>query len=71
VRAQAKPNEQQEHGAVAPTADGTVLIGRQQLLELMWRQTSRECGVPPMGWLGCYGLQAGSDLAAEEHKPQQ
>ena len=25
VRAQAKPNEQQEHGAVGPTADGTVL----------------------------------------------
>jgi len=68
---QAKPCEEQEHGAVAQVAGGAVFVCRQQLLDFLGRQASRECGMRPLRWGEGCGLSTRADLTAEDEKPQE
>jgi hypothetical protein len=47
---QAKAGEEQEHGAVAQVAGGAVFVCRQQLLDFLGCQASRERSMRPLRW---------------------
>jgi hypothetical protein len=49
LHGEAKARQQEEHGAVASTAGGAVVIDGQHPLNLLWSQAWRERRMSPLG----------------------